>query len=83
MMTNENLSSDEKTFLKTLYWWGIATMFGCPHNEDVSQCEIGLVGVPHSSGNGATERDQHLGPRAIRNVKYRKYKAYLMEKERG
>ena len=27
-----------------------------------------LVGVPHSSGNGSTERDQHLGPRAVRNV---------------
>ena len=24
--------------------------------------------VPHSSGNGSTERDQHLGPRAVRHV---------------
>ena len=31
-------------------------------------CDIALVGVPHSTGNGTTERDQHLGPRAVRNV---------------
>ncbi len=24
--------------------------------------------MPHSTGNGTTERDQHLGPRALRNV---------------
>ena len=30
--------------------------------------DIALVGVPHSSGNGTTEKDQHLGPRALRNV---------------
>ena len=27
-----------------------------------------LVGVPHSTGNGTTERNQHLGPRAVRHV---------------
>ena len=31
-------------------------------------CDIALVGVPHSTGNGTTERDQHLGPRAVRNI---------------
>lgn len=50
------------------YWWGIPTFFRAPWNEDPSACEIALVGVPHSSGNGSTERDQHLGPRAVRNV---------------
>lgn len=50
------------------YWWGIPTFFRCPWNEDPAQAEIALVGVPHSSGNGSTERDQHLGPRAVRNV---------------
>ena len=50
------------------YWWGIPTFFRCPWNEDPKQADIGLVGVPHSSGNGSTERDQHLGPRAVRNV---------------
>ena len=67
-MDNHDLTGDEKTFLGNLYWWGVPTLFGCPHNEDVEQCDIALVGVPHSSGNGANERDQHLGPRAVRNV---------------
>lgn len=50
------------------YWWGIPTFFRCPWNEDPEACDIALVGVPHSSGNGSTERDQHLGPRAVRHV---------------
>lgn len=50
------------------YWWGIPTFFRCPWNEDPDACDIALVGVPHSSGNGSTERDQHLGPRAVRHV---------------
>ncbi len=50
------------------YWWGIPTFFRCDWNEDPAACDIALVGVPHSSGNGSTERDQHLGPRAVRNV---------------
>jgi guanidinopropionase len=54
--------------LETLYWWGVATFFRSPHNEDPAACDIGVLGIPHSSGNGSTERDQHLGPRAVRNV---------------
>jgi guanidinopropionase len=54
--------------LETLPWWGVPTFFRCPHDPDPGGCEIALVGVPHSSGNGSTERDQHLGPRAVRNV---------------
>lgn len=50
------------------YWWGIPTLFRCPWNEDPALCDIALVGVPHSSGNGSTERDQHLAPRAVRHV---------------
>lgn len=50
------------------YWWGIPTLFRCPWDEDPAGCDIALVGVPHSSGNGSTERDQHLGPRAVRHV---------------
>jgi guanidinopropionase len=49
-------------------WWGIATMFRCPHDTDPNNSDIALVGVPHSSGNALTYRDQHLGPRAIRDV---------------
>lgn len=50
------------------YWWGIPTFFRCKWVEDPAMCDIALIGVPHSSGNGSTERDQHLGPRAVRNV---------------
>jgi guanidinopropionase len=60
--------SDDLVLLEALYWWGIPTLFRCPANPDPAACDIGLVGVPHSSGNGSTERDQHLGPRAVRNV---------------
>src|SRR5882762_9789246 len=49
------------------YWWGIPTFFRCPWNEDPAAADIALVGVPHSTGNGSTERDQHLGPRAVRH----------------
>lgn len=57
----------EQSMMDNLYWWGIPTLFRCP-NEDVEGQDIALVGVPHSTGNGTTERDQHLGPRALRNV---------------
>ena len=60
--------SDDLVLLEALYWWGIPTLFRCPANPDPAACDIALVGVPHSSGNGSTERDQHLGPRAVRNV---------------
>jgi len=55
-------------FMDALYWYGIPTLFRAPNNPDPGQCDIALVGVPHSTGNGTTERDQHLGPRAVRNV---------------
>ena len=62
-----NKSNDE-LMMETMYWWGIPTLFRCEHNSNISECDIALVGVPHSSGNGTTERDQHLGPRAVRHV---------------
>ncbi|MGH6719435.1 MAG: arginase family protein [Alphaproteobacteria bacterium] len=58
----------KKAEMTPWYWWGIQTFFKCPWDEDPAHCDIALVGVPHSSGNGSTERDQHLGPRAVRNV---------------
>ena len=57
----------DKSMMENLYWWGIPTLFRCP-NLDPAGSDIALVGVPHSTGNGTTERDQHLGPRALRNV---------------
>ncbi|MCF8070377.1 MAG: arginase family protein [Desulfobacterales bacterium] len=62
-------SKDKLTMMmETSYWWGIPTFFRCPVEKDPTKCDIALVGVPHSSGNGSTLRDQHLGPRAVRNV---------------
>ena len=62
-MSDEHLAA----MMDNLYWWGIPTLFRCP-NERPEGADIALVGVPHSTGNGTTERDQHLGPRALRNV---------------
>ncbi|WP_420862114.1 arginase family protein [Algirhabdus cladophorae] len=62
------MSSPEERMMENLYWWGIPTLFRCPADPDPAKADIALVGVPHSSGNGTTERDQHLGPRAVRNV---------------
>ncbi len=50
-----------------LYWWGPATLFRCEVAHDPHDCDIALIGVPHSTGNGSTERNQHLGPRAVRH----------------
>ena len=36
-----------------------------------------MVGVPTSTGNGTTELDQHLGPRAVRNVSALGRRAHL------
>mgnify|MGYP000324303194 CR=1 FL=1 len=67
-MADEPVKYDPTKFLKNLYWWGVATLFRCDHDPDPTNCDIALVGVPHSTGNGTTERDQHLGPRAVRDV---------------
>ncbi len=57
----------DRSMMNNLYWWGVPTLFRCPH-QSAKGMEIALAGVPHSTGNGTTERDQHLGPRAVRNV---------------
>ena len=57
----------DRSMMENLYWWGIPPLFRCPNLPAEGQ-DIALVGVPHSTGNGTTERDQHLGPRAVRNV---------------
>lgn len=63
------MTDDERlAVMRSTYWWGPATLFGCEVDPDPRSCDIALVGVPHSSGNGSTERDQHLGPRAVRHV---------------
>jgi len=67
-MMNEDWLEQAKAEMSHWYWWGIPTFFRCPWEENPAGCDIALVGVPHSSGNGSTERDQHLGPRAVRHV---------------
>lgn len=62
------MTDDPVSVMETAYWWGVPSLFRCPVNLDPTACDIALVGVPHSSGNGSTERDQHLGPRAVRDV---------------
>ena len=62
----------DASMMNNLYWWGVPTLFRCPHlqitDPEISAHDIALVGVPHSAGNGTTERDQHLGPRAVRHM---------------
>ena len=62
------ISKEDQIMMETMYWWGIPTLFRCKNDPDPKNCDIALVGVPHSTGNGTTERDQHLGPRAVRNI---------------
>ncbi len=62
------LSDSDKLMMESLYWWDIPTLFRCPIERDPGNVDIALVGVPHSTGNGTTERDQHLGPRAVRDI---------------
>ena len=57
----------DRSMMENLYWWGVPTLFRAPH-ADAEGADIALVGVPHSTGNGTTERDQHLGPRAVRDI---------------
>lgn len=58
----------DKMMVEMLEWWGIPTLFRAEYVKDPSETDIALVGVPHSSGNNSTWRDQHLGPRAVRNI---------------
>ncbi len=67
-MTDQATQEKLDAMLHGLYWWGVPTLFRCPHDPNPENCDIALVGVPHSTGNGTTERDQHLGPRAVRDV---------------
>ena len=57
----------DASMMDNLYWWGIPTLFRA-ENAAPTGADIALIGVPHSTGNGTTERDQHLGPRAVRNI---------------
>ena len=62
-MTNSN----DELMMETMYWWGILTLFRCEHQK-IYQNVILLLLEFLSTGNGTTERDQYLGPRAVRHV---------------
>lgn len=71
----------DKSVMDNLYWWGVPTLFRAPHHApdtpEFHNADIALVGVPHSAGNGTTERDQHLGPRAVRNISALQRRAHI------
>lgn len=63
------------------HWQGIATFLRCPHQPDLADTDIGLVGVPYSGGN-TIERMQYLGPRAVRNRSasyHRSHRAFAID----
>lgn len=67
-MPADELDPRDRMMVEGLYWWGVASLFRCPVDPEPANCDVALVGVPHASGNASTERDQHLGPRAVRHV---------------
>lgn len=59
---------DDVASMRWLHWWGPATFFGCGYQPHAAGLDIAVLGVPLSTGNGSREHDQHLAPRAIRDV---------------
>lgn len=45
---------------------GIPTFFRCPHTQDLSACDVGLIGVPFDGGVTNRAGTRH-GPREVRN----------------
>ena len=79
-MTKDSARSDDaaaRAMMDNLYWWGIPSLFRAKIAESPVDLDIALVGVPHSTGNGTTERDQHLGPRAVRHVSANMRRAHM------
>ena len=66
-----------RSMMDNLYWWGIPSLFRAAIADNPADLDIALVGVPHSTGNGTTERDQHLGPRAVRHVSANMRRAHM------
>src|SRR6516162_4717699 len=62
------------------YWQGIPTLLGCALEEDPTQADIALVGLPWTSN--PIERTQYLGPRAVRhrsNAYHRKHREFRVD----
>ncbi len=58
-MSREDIEA-RKEQMRPWYWWGVPTFFRCAWNEKPEDCDIGLVGVPHSTGNGSTVQSDSL-----------------------
>jgi guanidinopropionase len=67
-MPPQDMTQDEWAAFAMRYahWSGVATFLRCPHQPDMHDTDIGLIGFPYSGGN-LIERMQYLGPRAVRN----------------
>lgn len=65
-MTDAAATNLDEIILSFMHWHGIATFLRTPYRPDFADTDIGLIGVPSSSGN-PVGRMQHLGPRAVRN----------------
>lgn len=78
MSTTESGKDDNaRSMMENLYWWGIPSLFRADIADTPEGQDIVLAGVPHSTGNGTTERDQHLGPRAVRHVSANMRRAHM------
>ena len=68
MPAEQDLTPEEYATAAALFqhWSGVATFLRCPHQPDLNNTDIGLIGFPYSGGN-SIERMQYLGPRAVRN----------------
>ena len=40
----------DNRMMENLYWWGVPTLFRCPHETNFENCDIGLIGVPIQQG---------------------------------
>ena len=78
-MSNSKSGKDDnaRSMMENLYWWGIPSLFRAEIADHPEGHDIVLAGVPHSTGNGTTERDQHLGPRAVRHVSANMRRAHM------
>ena len=52
------IAESENELAEGSTWWGVATLFRCEIEANPENVDIGLVGVPHSAGNGTSQRDQ-------------------------
>ena len=62
MTVNDMPRDRDRMMVEGAVLMGVSSLFRCPVDPYPAKCDIALVGVPHGTGTGTTERDQHLGP---------------------